>query len=34
MKIFNLFDYNTYLHYCVIEHIRLFNRININIKEL
>lgn len=27
---FNIFSKNTYLHYCIIEHIRLFNTININ----
>ena len=31
-KNFNVFENNTYLHYCVIEHIRLFNTININIQ--
>ena len=31
-KGFNLFSNTTYLHYCVIEHIRLFNTININIQ--
>ena len=29
---FDLFSNNTYLHYCIIEHIRLFNTININIQ--
>ena len=29
---FNLYATNTYLHYCVIEHLRLFNTININIQ--
>ena len=29
---FDIFANNTYLHYCVIEHIRLFNTININIQ--
>lgn len=28
---FDIFSKNSYLHYCVIEHIRLFNTININI---
>ena len=27
---FDIFSKNSYLHYCVIEHIRLFNTININ----
>lgn len=31
-KNFNLYSKNSYLHYCVIEHIRLFNTININIQ--
>ncbi len=29
---FSIYKTNTYLHYCVIEHIRLFNTININIQ--
>lgn len=29
---FNLYSKDTYLHYCVIEHLRLFNTININIQ--
>ena len=29
---FNLYSTDTYLHYCVIEHLRLFNTININIQ--
>jgi hypothetical protein len=29
---FNIYSKDTYLHYCVIEHIRLFNTININIQ--
>ena len=29
---FNIFSKKTYLHYCVIEHIRLFNTNNINIQ--
>uniref|UniRef100_A0A6C0JC57 Cytochrome P450 n=1 Tax=viral metagenome TaxID=1070528 RepID=A0A6C0JC57_9ZZZZ len=29
---FDLYSKNTYLHYCVIEHIRLFNTININMQ--
>ena len=28
---FDIFSKNSYLHFCVIEHIRLFNTININI---
>ena len=29
---FSIFSKKSYLHYCVIEHIRLFNTININIQ--
>ena len=29
---FNLYTKDSYLHYCVIEHLRLFNTININIQ--
>lgn len=29
---FNLFSKRTYLHYCTIEHMRLFNTVNINIQ--
>ena len=29
---FDLFSKRTYLHYCMIEHMRLFNTININIQ--
>jgi len=31
-KEFDIFSKSTYLHYCVVEHIRLFNTININIQ--
>ena len=31
-KEFDIHNKNTFLHYCVIEHIRLFNTININIQ--
>ena len=30
---FDIFSKKTFLHYCVIEHIRLFNTININIQK-
>ena len=30
---FDIYSKNTYLHYCVIEHIRLFNTININMQK-
>ena len=29
---FDIYSKSTYLHYCVIEHIRLFNTININMQ--
>ena len=32
MDNFDLLSKSTYLHYCVIEHIRLFNTININLQ--